>query len=89
MSLTVFHGDTKFVENIIQDLHPRSQAFLQSINSWCIGSLHSHFFSSIWQLQTIWSAVDLWHQNPHWWCSKFPTHMKLTFTAGCWMKFCM
>jgi len=34
-----------------------SQAFLKSIKSWCTVSLYSHFFSSIWRMQTIWSVV--------------------------------
>ena len=33
-----------------------SQAFLKSIKSWCTASLCSHFFSSIWQIQNIWSV---------------------------------
>jgi hypothetical protein len=30
-------------------------------------SLYSHFFSSIWRMQKIWSVVDLLRRNPHWW----------------------
>jgi hypothetical protein len=37
------------------------------MNSWCTVSLYSHFFSSIWRMQKIWSVVDLLSQNPHWW----------------------
>jgi hypothetical protein len=37
------------------------------MNSWCTVSLYSHFFSSIRQMQKIWSVIDLLYQNPHWW----------------------
>jgi hypothetical protein len=36
-------------------------------NSWCTASMYSHFFSSIWQMQNIWSVVDFLCQNPHQW----------------------
>jgi hypothetical protein len=44
-----------------------SQTFLKSMNSWCTVSLYSHFFSSIWWMQKLWSVVDLLHRNTHWW----------------------
>jgi hypothetical protein len=44
-----------------------SYAFLKSIKSWCTASLCSHFFSSIWRIQNIWSVVDPLRRNPHWW----------------------
>jgi hypothetical protein len=37
------------------------------MNSWCTVSLYSHFFSSMWWMQKIWSVVDVLCQNPHWW----------------------
>jgi hypothetical protein len=37
------------------------------MNSWCTVSLYSHFFSSIWRKQRIWSVVELLRRNPHWW----------------------
>jgi len=43
------------------------ETFLKSIKSWCTASLYSHSFSSIWQMENIWSVVDLLHQNPQWW----------------------
>jgi hypothetical protein len=30
-------------------------------------SLYSHFFSSMWQMQTSWSVTYLSCLNPHWW----------------------
>jgi len=63
-----FHRDTKLSKNIIQDLpHNLIIGFLKSINSKYIASLCSNFFSSIWQMQNVWSVVDLLCQNPHWW----------------------
>ena len=29
--------------------------------------MYSHFFSGIWQIQNIWSVVDLLRRNPRWW----------------------
>jgi hypothetical protein len=44
-----------------------SEAFLKSTNSLYAVSLYSHFFSSIWRMQKIWSVVDLLRRNPNWW----------------------
>ena len=44
-----------------------SQAFLNSIKTWCTASLYSYFYSSIWWMQNTWSVVDLLSWNRHWW----------------------
>jgi hypothetical protein len=37
------------------------------MNSWCTVSLDSHFFSSVWWMQKIWSVGDMLCWNPRWW----------------------
>jgi len=46
-----------------------SISLLSHTFSWSlqIADAGSHFFSSIWKMQNIWSIVDLLCQNPHWW----------------------
>ena len=36
-------------------------------------SMNFHFYSSIWRMQNIWSAVDLLSRNPHWWSPIIPS----------------
>ena len=38
-----------------------------SINNWWTSSFYSHFFSSIWRMQNIWSIVELLRRKSHWW----------------------
>ena len=69
-----------------------SQVFSKSTNSWWIASSYSHFFSSIWRMQGIWSVVDLLSQRPQWWTpdnfprtpDNFPEEI-----IRVWIKSCM
>jgi len=67
ISLTSFIGIPNSMRILYKtSLLTESYAFLKSINSWWIASLHSHFFSSIWWMQDTWSVIDLVRQNPQW-----------------------
>jgi hypothetical protein len=68
MNLTNFRGMPNSIRILYKiSLLIESCAFLKSTNSWCTASLYSHFFSSIWLMQNIWSLVDPLLQHPHWW----------------------
>jgi hypothetical protein len=68
INLTSFMGTPNSMRILYKtSLLTESWAFLKSMNSWCTVSLYSHFFSSIWRMQKMWSVVDLLRRNPHWW----------------------
>jgi len=77
-----FHRDNKLIENIIKGLHPNwIIGFLKSINSWSTASLYSHFYSSIWGMQNVWSAVELLCRNPHWWSLVISSAYRVSFDS--------
>jgi hypothetical protein len=36
--------------------------------------LYSHCFSNVWQIKHIWTVVDLFNKNPHWWSPVISTY---------------
>jgi hypothetical protein len=52
-----------------------SQIFLKSINS----RFTSIFSSSAWQMQNIWSLVQVLHQNSHWWSPIISSTCEINF----------
>jgi hypothetical protein len=66
ISLTCFKEMPNSIRTLCKtSLLNESYTFLKSINSWRTTSLDSHFFSSIWQMQNIWSVVNMLRRNPH------------------------
>ena len=67
-SLTSSMGIPKWMRILYKiSLLSKFLAFLNPIKSWCTAAIYSHFFSSIWRMQNIWSIVDLLRRNQHWW----------------------
>jgi hypothetical protein len=58
---------TSFNKNVLQYFSPESYAFWKSINDQHAVPCIPIFFTSIRQIQHIWSVVDLLLWNSHWW----------------------
>jgi hypothetical protein len=89
VTLTSFMGTSNSMRILYNtSLFTESYVFPKPMNSWCTVSLYFSFFSSIRRMQKIWSVVDVWRRNSHWWPPIISSIHYLTLRESYRMIFC-